>query len=427
MGACNSVTSHKKEQRPTATTASNRENSPQSLHNQQSQQPKPEKKFNPHSLINEISNQIVIKHINDINGDAVKINKCTDSTIIIMDNSAQVIINECSNCNFFIAPCKGSISMRKSENMRIIAASQQFRCGDVENVYASLYCLTEPSLDKTKNFHLSCFYFMYTELPDLFSKAELSVWDNCWSEFHDYSPDSEGKRNIHYFDARSDENFMNFYSSALRDQEISVDQYYPVPLTQGLSFFTDKDMQNNNNTNTQMTQMSQMKHLFVFFRECCVDQLKIYELLNDETLRSLSCSMIKTALVEKTDKFVVNLQDTLKRNKNMDKYEFFNASVNSNINNASRGSVNASGVGNMQTNKANQGGNTFGAGVVTNSPTMSNGFVLLWLVNEEDNFGRFIEIIENEFDNILYVNEEDIGKMEEYIKRLFKNFTLPSA
>jgi hypothetical protein len=63
---------------------------------------------NPNSVITGIKNKTIIKEINDIKGSTVQIDNCSNTSIIIMDFSAQVTIERCSDCVIFIAPCKSS-------------------------------------------------------------------------------------------------------------------------------------------------------------------------------------------------------------------------------------------------------------------------------------------------------------------------------
>lgn len=47
----------------------------------------------------------IIRKIGEVKGEQVIIAYCKNSSIIILDYSAQVTIEGCDNCNIFIAPC----------------------------------------------------------------------------------------------------------------------------------------------------------------------------------------------------------------------------------------------------------------------------------------------------------------------------------
>lgn len=63
------------------------------------------KTINPKCIIKDKNNETIIRTINDIKGDAIIIDNCNDCTIIILDVSAQVIIEKCYNSSIFIGPC----------------------------------------------------------------------------------------------------------------------------------------------------------------------------------------------------------------------------------------------------------------------------------------------------------------------------------
>lgn len=123
----------------------------------------------------------------------------------------------------------------------MISASHQFRCVNLEDTKISLFTTSRPAIEKVKKFKLSCFCFGYTELlgiyhiliySDLFTRAGLSVWDNHWSEYDEFSSENQG---ISYFQVFEDMEFLKSFKNALADQEIRIDQYFPVPFTYGLS------------------------------------------------------------------------------------------------------------------------------------------------------------------------------------------------
>ena len=344
MGICNSIT-----KKPVKTAP----------------EPVKEKRVNPHSTISGEKNTIVIKHIGEIHGDMVKIDTCVNSTIIILDISSQVIITECRNCNIFVAPCIGSVSLRKSEGINLISASSQLRCTDLTNSKAAIYVNTQPALEKTKNLSIGCFFFSYIELPDLFTKAALNVWNNLWSEVHDFTPASTNV-NYTYFNPKEDSKFKSDFINALKDQDINIDEYFPVPFTKGRSM-------NFNET---------FSHAFLIVKDDTVDR-KFYDHIADDTLTRL----IKTVHMEKNNANLNLIQSALRHNGQEEKNEFFSV-LNKSTNNMSK-----------------------------------EGYVLFWLVDDKDKFFALTEYFMNEMtENFLLLTEQDLGKMQELVKKVFKGF-----
>jgi len=305
-----------------------------------------------------------------------------------MDYSAQVNINECENCNIFIAPCKGSIMLRKSKNICMISASSQLRCTELQDSKLSIFCVSQPGLESVKNISLGCFCFGYTELFDLFVKAELNIWQNCWSEYHLFTP--EDQNFIKYFQVRNDIVFIENYNKALKDQEISIDQYFPVPLTLGLS----------------LKYTSDYKHMLVFMREINIDQKVLYDFLNEENLKLSSSYLIKTGIVQRHDNCIHDLENLLRSNpSSIQKSDYFNAnfSLTPTL---------------SKTNTFTQSHKNTSNGFVSQN---KNNFLVLWIVSDE-NFPELEQVIEGEFDGCLSINNNDIAKLEEFIKKIYINF-----
>jgi len=60
---------------------------------------------NENCFIKNQENLNIVRKIGEVKGKQVIIASCKNSTIIILDYSASVIIDSCVNCNIFIAPC----------------------------------------------------------------------------------------------------------------------------------------------------------------------------------------------------------------------------------------------------------------------------------------------------------------------------------
>ena len=329
------------------------------------------KKVNPHSRIRGESKKIIIKSLSDINGDCVNIDTCVDTTIIILDFSSQVTINECKNCSIFIAPCKGSISLRKSEGINLISASMQLRCSDVSNSKLSIYSNTQPALERTRAISLGCFFFSYIELKNIFQSANLNVWDNYWSEVHDFTPPSSGN-NMNFFTPQNDNEFMKFFLDAMKDQATNIDQFDPVPFSKGLSIVIDKSF----------------NHALVLLEEE-VDK-DFYNFISEEELDASYTSLVKTLHISPNTVEFNLIVNALKENNAVDKLEFFNSFKRS----------------------------------PTINKTKKDGYILLWLVNDKDKFNFFLSNCENNLENHLLLFEEDLANMNQLIKKLFKNFSV---
>jgi hypothetical protein len=128
-------------------------------------------------------------------------------------------------------------------------------------------------------------------------------------------------------------------------------------------------------------------HLLFLFKESNVDITKLYELLNDETLFSMSTFLIRSRFFEtKNSEILKQIKNSLTIPSKSIK-DFFD------VDNFS------------QTGK-------FSCNSVVIKPCSTvfspvDGFVMLWLVNDTDNFAEFLEMAQNEFENCLCLREDD--------------------
>jgi len=106
----------------------------------------------------------------------------------LLDYSAQVTIDDSENCRFFIGPCESSVFLRNCKDCKAIVACQQFRLRDCHNLDLLLYVSAgQPSIETSDKIRIGCFQFAYFDLQAQFDRAGLSVWNNQWSDVHDFN------------------------------------------------------------------------------------------------------------------------------------------------------------------------------------------------------------------------------------------------
>ncbi|XP_072045337.1 protein XRP2-like [Amphiura filiformis] len=170
-----------------------------------------------------------------INGQQFIINQCEDCNIYIFDHNATITVDNCTNCRIFIGPSKGSIFLRNCKDCKCVIACQQFRTRDCRNMDVLLHCDSQPIIEATTKIRFGCFRYYYPELLDQFKSAGLSVYNNTWSNIHDFSPVpgednwtliSQDFKMEDYVPAPSSEEFSSMKISTAPDDSV-------VPFTQG--------------------------------------------------------------------------------------------------------------------------------------------------------------------------------------------------
>ncbi|XP_065829487.1 protein XRP2-like [Oscarella lobularis] len=173
-----------------------------------------------------------------IGGQQFIIKDCKKCDIYLFDHIASLTIDDCVNCRIVIGPVKGSVFFRDCKDITCLVACQQFRTRDCKKMRVFLHCSTKPIIESSTGMQFGCYQANYPKLEDHFSAAGISLFENNWSNIHDYSP-IPGEENWkliapdaagvdEYFSAPSEEPFSSIPVSFSTDNSL-------VPLTMGLS------------------------------------------------------------------------------------------------------------------------------------------------------------------------------------------------
>ncbi|XP_045716429.1 protein XRP2 [Phyllostomus hastatus] len=121
-------------------------------------------------------------------GQQFLIQDCENCNIYIFDHSATITIDDCTNCIIFLGPVKGSVFFRNCRDCKCALACQQFRVRDCRKLEVFLCCATQPIIESSTNIKFGCFQWYYPELAFQFKDAGLSIFNNNWSNIHDFTP-----------------------------------------------------------------------------------------------------------------------------------------------------------------------------------------------------------------------------------------------
>ncbi|KAB7505404.1 Protein XRP2, partial [Armadillidium nasatum] len=155
--------------------------------------------------IENIKNEEVGRLPGSINGQQFIIQNCESSKIYLFDHINTVTIDDCTDCSIYIGPVAGSLFIRNCKNCTLVAASGQFRTRDCQKINTFLYCQTKPIIESSIKMKFGCFQSNYPQLNvispfnylipvDHFKKSNLNIFNNNWSEIHDFTP-VEGEKN----------------------------------------------------------------------------------------------------------------------------------------------------------------------------------------------------------------------------------------
>ncbi|PVD18245.1 hypothetical protein C0Q70_21771 [Pomacea canaliculata] len=133
-----------------------------------------------------------------VDGQQLVIQNCQECNIYVFDYSATVSIDDCTNCNIILGPVKQSVFVRDSHECRLVVACQQFRARDCRHIDSFLLCETQPVIESSSKMRFASFKFNYPELESHLKASELSIFNNNWSNIHDFTPVPEEGLNYTY-------------------------------------------------------------------------------------------------------------------------------------------------------------------------------------------------------------------------------------
>lgn len=189
-------------------------------------------------IIHDLENATVVK--NCVYGEQFNIEALKNCDIFILDYSATVFVDLCTDCRIYIGPVESSVFVRECTGCKIVCAAQQFRTRDCQNLDISLLCQTEPVIETSSNIRFGCFNFSYFSLAEQCRKAKLNVWCNKWWQVHDFNKDDEGhSQNWSFLESR--EMLVDKKKSGLDQFELDVTSAVPfttmVTKTAAMLFF----------------------------------------------------------------------------------------------------------------------------------------------------------------------------------------------
>lgn len=129
-----------------------------------------------------------VKKLDSLMQQQFNIDECKGCSFFIFDVTANVYIDDSENCTVFIAPCESTVFLRNSKNMRVIAATKQFRVRDCFDCEIGLYCPSQPVIESSNRMVIAPFpQIGYPQLLGQFKTVKMEVWNNHWSEIHDFT------------------------------------------------------------------------------------------------------------------------------------------------------------------------------------------------------------------------------------------------
>ncbi|KAL9979441.1 hypothetical protein ACROYT_G017112 [Oculina patagonica] len=212
--------------------------------------------------IGDLKGETVAKLPGELNGQQFIIQNNKDCSIFILDHTDSVTVDDCINCQIVIGPCGGRqvviVFFRDCQDCKVVVACQQFRTRDCKKMDFFLCCATQPIIESSSGMKFACYQFFYPELEGQFEAAKLSVYNNNWSNIHDFTP-AAGEKTWNLLPEAASTHIYDYVQTPeqLNSRNISTaDNMSVIPLTLGtrrkefdesclVVFFQDTDIKRN--------------------------------------------------------------------------------------------------------------------------------------------------------------------------------------
>ena len=339
------------------------------------------------------SKKTIIKTIGQIKGESISIKNNLNCIILIMDYSKSINIQKCQDCSIFLASCENDITVKDCQGLNLISASLNLNILNVKksNFYSFV---SKPSIiESSENINIGSFFVQYMELPEMFSKCKLNIWNNKWSCFEQKGENS----NISYSNDAIKQNVVDIFMPVFPECYINIDQFQFLPSTYG------KSIEINNN----------YINFLIILRQEDFQESEILKMLLPEEIENYKVKLISTLVVkDKSDilQKIIRKLETNKENNILINYlmrlnvkkegiESLQSSQIRNItNNPSLNTINKSRLNEFDLSGNECLGNN-------NYKFLKKGdFLLLWFVNENNDFSDIYDYFNSYFEP-LYIGK----------------------
>ena len=133
------------------------------------------------------TSEFITREMGSINGQQFKLASLTDCTVLLLDHTDQITIDDCQNCIVFVGASSSSIFIRNCENCYFAIAAQQLRLYACKHSTLEIFCMTRPIIESSASLTIMCLRWTFFGQESVFEDAGLVPWDNRWSEIHDFN------------------------------------------------------------------------------------------------------------------------------------------------------------------------------------------------------------------------------------------------
>jgi len=137
----------------------------------------------------------LLKMPGDVDGQVFDIADCENSTLVVMDKTEQVQIDNCNNCRIFIGSCSSSIFIRNCNNCEFYTVCRQLRLREVTDSTFYIYSMAEVHIEYSNKVRFAPFNGGYPEQLKHMNDVNLDINHNLWYDIFDHNDQEKSKKN----------------------------------------------------------------------------------------------------------------------------------------------------------------------------------------------------------------------------------------
>ncbi|GMI31154.1 hypothetical protein TeGR_g14947, partial [Tetraparma gracilis] len=139
--------------------------------------------------------ETLTKPVNSVQGQPFDIADCSDCTLVILDYSDMVQIDNTHGSKVFVAASSESIFVRDCSNCTFTIACKQLRTRDCKNCTFYLYSKTEPIIETSSEMKFAPFNGAFNGHHQAMLSANLIPEHNLWFAVYDFNDEARTGKN----------------------------------------------------------------------------------------------------------------------------------------------------------------------------------------------------------------------------------------
>lgn len=131
--------------------------------------------------------ELLVKNPGDIDGQVFDISDCNNCTIVVMDVTDQVQIDNLNNCKVLIGCGSSAVYIRNCYNCLFYVCTRQFRIRDTNTCQFYSYSQSEIHIELSNKLSFGPFLGGYPQQQQQFAKVGLDPQQNLWYDIYDHN------------------------------------------------------------------------------------------------------------------------------------------------------------------------------------------------------------------------------------------------